>query len=83
MPMQTSHERQYQLSMLSQVGSLFTFCQLRIVRTMQQAAVRMPRLMRTQRPVLMRREMCTFQRMKMGKMASRKSEIIDMTAGLG
>lgn len=56
MPMQTSQERQYQLSMLSpgmllaretslwngqgtHVGSLFMFCQLRIVRTMQQAAV--------------------------------------------
>lgn len=37
--MQTSQERQYQLSMLSQVGSEFTFCQFRIVRTMQHAAV--------------------------------------------
>ena len=39
MPMQTSQERQYQLSTLDQVGSEFTFCQFKIVRTIQQAAV--------------------------------------------
>ena len=39
MPMQTSQERQYQLSMLFQLGSEFTFCQFRTVRTMQHAAV--------------------------------------------
>ena len=39
MPMQTSQERQYQLGMLSQVGSSLTFCPFRTVRTMQHAAV--------------------------------------------
>ena len=37
--MQTSEERQYQLSILSQVGFEFTFCQFMIVRIMQHAAV--------------------------------------------
>ena len=39
MPTLTSHDRQYQLSTLAQVGSELTFCQFKIVRTMQQAAV--------------------------------------------
>lgn len=39
MPTLTSHDRQYQLSTLAQVGSELTFCQFKIVRTMQHAAV--------------------------------------------
>ena len=39
MPMQTSQERQYQLGILSQVGSSLTFCPFKTVRTMQHAAV--------------------------------------------
>lgn len=80
MPMHTSHDRQYQLSMLAQVGSWLTFCQLRTVRTIQHAAVIKPMLISAQRPALTLGEIWTFHKMKTGNIASIKSEIIDIKA---
>ena len=55
MPKKTSQERQYQLGILAQVGSPVSFCQFRIVRTIEREPVTTPRPMSRQRPILLRR----------------------------
>ena len=79
MPKKTSQDRQYQLGILAQVGSLVSFCQFRTVRTMEREPVMTPRPMRAQRPSLLRKEIWTLRRIRMGKAERKKSEMIDMT----
>lgn len=80
MPKKTSQERQYQFGMLAQVGSSVSFCQFRTVRTIEREPVITPRPIRRQRPILLRKLICTLRRMRMGKADRKKSEVIDMTA---
>ena len=79
MPKKTSHDRQYQLGILAQVGSLVSFCQFRTVRTMEREPVMTPRPMRAQRPSLLRKEIWTLRRIRMGKAERKKSEMMDIT----
>ena len=79
MPKKTSQDRQYQLGILAQVGSLVSFCQFRTVRTMEREPVMTPRPMRVQRPSLLRKDIWTLRRIRMGKAERKKSEMMDMT----
>ena len=81
MPKKTSQDRQYQLGILAQVGSSVSFCQFRIVRTREREPVMTPRPMRAQRPSLLRKDIWTLRRIRMGKAERKKSEMIDMTGG--
>ena len=80
MPTKISHERQYQLGILAQLGSPVSFCQFRTVRTIDNDPVITPRPMRRQRPILLRRSIWTLRRMRIGKAERKKSEIMDTTA---
>ena len=79
MPKKTSQDRQYQFGILAHVGSLVSFCQFRTVRTMEREPVMTPRPMRAQRPSLLRKEIWTLRRIRMGKVERKKSEMMDMT----